>query len=473
MAAIFVLPNSLFEQNDLIAANPAAIVYIIEHPVFFTMYPYHKLKLVLHRASMKYYAYYIAKKYGNKVVYVDYAKYPALRIPRGVQIYMYDPVDHHAIGETARFSPQIVDTPLFLCGRAEIAKYKPDATNFRHVDFYKYMRQTRGVLMKKDGTPRGGKYSFDTENRAIFPRSYRDPYQLRKYNCKYLTEARAYIERNFAENPGEIITYLPITHAETRAYFRAFVARRLQQFGKYQDAVRSDILVGNHSGLAALMNIGLITPQYVVDALRNSTAPLASLEGYLRQVIGWREYSRLVYVRLGARLRRSNIFNARRKVPHEWYGDNVRTGFEFLDIMLQKVHKYAYLHHIERLMYIGNYLLLCGYNPSSIAAWYQSIFIDSYHVFMDSNVLGMSQWCAGPLMMTRPYFSSAAYIRRMANLSGGEWIAVWNALYYSFIARNATVLQKNYYTAAQVRNWQRKTAAEKAKIHKIAAAYNS
>jgi deoxyribodipyrimidine photolyase-related protein len=203
------------------------------------------------------------------------------------------------------------------------------------------------------------------------------------------------------------------------------------------------------------LNIGLVTDREVLDyVLKHSkNIPINSLEGYIRQLIGWRNYILLFYEREGEKIRKMNFFKHHRKMSNRWWLG--KTGIPVIDQVIQKVEKYSYAHHIERLMILGNFMLICGLEPIEINNWFMSfVSIDAYDVFMIPNVMGMSQFADGGIMMTRPYFSSSNYIKKMSNekwkgtiqLKSGEyeWDIIFDTVYYNFINEHQDYLKKNY-----------------------------
>jgi deoxyribodipyrimidine photolyase-related protein len=491
---ILVLPNGLFENNNLLTDN--CLVYIYEHPVFFTMYSYHKMKLVLHRASMQFYYDYLSdNNYRVRYVDVNNSLDKILSLHKGKTIYVHNPVDHivenDLVKKCQKHNIQLIieDTPQYLETQQELIEYGRGKKNFRHIDFYKWQRMKYDILMDKNGKPEGKKWSFDVDNRSPFPENFHEPDlpKLDVISAKYIAAARKYVKKHFPKNPGlDDNLYLPIEFGSVKKFYNFFLRKKLAKFGKYQDAVSDDIIFGNHSVLSPLMNIGLITPQYVIDKstkyFHKYDVDLASFEGYVRQVIGWRSYCRLIYLFKRRELESSNYFNNKNKLSTVWYTGKGSTGIFFIDEMIKKTLECGYLHHIERLMYIGNFMLLSKINPIECFDWFQSMFLDSYHVFMYPNVLGMSQYTAGPVMTTRPYFSASQYINNMSDykkhkntyqkitLAGTnyEWFEIWDILFYNFIFDHKHLLAKNYSTAIHVKNLNRKSKEQIKYIRSVA-----
>lgn len=278
-----------------------------------------------------------------------------------------------------------------------------------------------------------------------------------------------------------------IDHKSADLQLNKFIKNKLLNFGDFQDGANNKVFSGYHSVLSPLINVGLLDVNTIIKKVINNLNPknhqlLASTEGYIRQLIGWREYCRLIYMFRHKDLE-GNYFNNKVKLSNDWYKKKeVYTGFTFIDELINKTWDYAYLHHIERLMFVGNYMLLNRILPDDVYKWFQTMFLDGYAVFMYPNVYGMSQYSSGPVMMTKPYFSSAAYIMRMSKISGNDnmnieelkdyaWKDVWNALYYSFINSNKIKLKKNYGVANQVSNWNRKNATEKRELLALSNKY--
>lgn len=492
---VLVLPNSLFEDNELLKEHKDVIIY--EHPVFFTDWSYHKIKLVLHRATMKYYMDFIKKKYKSKVTYINYNKSLVHALKKGKgDIVVYNPADHKVEADIKRVVRKIKkklvikDTPLFYSSLGDLKKFLGDKKTILHSQFYQYQRRRLNILMTKNKKPKGGKWSFDVQNRKPFPKNFKQNYIPKSQANKYITEAKKYVNKHFGDNPGSPDIYAPITHDGAKKHFKKFLKDRFKCFGPYQDAVDEKIPFGCHSIISPLLNIGLLTPKYVVtEAEKYGTknrVPMQSLEGFIRQIIGWRESMYMLYMFKRTEMEKLNHFKHKRKLDKNiWYGTEDSSGFDIIDDMVDKTWKYGYLHHIERLMYIGNYFLINKIDPKECFDWFMTMFIDAYRWVMYGNVYAMSQYSTGKLLMTRPYFSSSSYITKMSNYTknknkyekielGGkeyEWFDVWDAIYYSFIGENRTEFKKNYAIAAQVRHWDNKTKKEQNELKKVAKLY--
>ncbi len=561
---ILVLPNQLFEQNDLIAkAPPSAQIILYEADVYFTKYKYHKLRLAFARAAFKNYAEWIEKKYKRKVKYINFNEDFAIATAKSTHfhIHVYDPVDHDVSkwlkSDLIEFFPTslrknvkitIHETPMFLCSTPDIKNYKSNIGGssgsnpiYKQTSFYIWQRKRMQLLLDTAGKPIGGKWSFDKENRLPFPKPVNGADSMQKSNnsrkhktnpydtilpantTKHVIEAIKYVEKWFAGNPGVISggsLYLPTDHAGAKKQFKRFLAEKLACFGPYQDASRNDVIFGCHTVISPLLNVGLLTPQWVVNeliahwksksAVLRGTAKqklLESVEALLRQIIGWREIVRLLYVEEYPTMVKSNFFKHTKKLPQEWYADPFKMAensaksklHQITPVydLLKKVWVVSYANHIERLMYLGGFMLLCEFSPVTIHDWFMCMFIDSYQWVMAANVYAMSQY-ATPILMTKPYFSSSNYIMKMSGVSAHpttspigsmqpktaqtktaqnkpsndlNWQEIWNSLYYAFIAKHKVYFAKNYATARGVYHWNQKSQSEKNKILKIAKDY--
>lgn len=470
MKTLIILPTQLFEDNILI--DQVDKIYIIEEPFYFTYYPFHKQKLVLHRATMQNYKDFV-KKYKPK--YIEYDKVNKSLYKKiydeSDEIHIYDPIDHPIIdmyNKIFRSKIHYHDTPAFLETNEELDNYREERTNkkryFHDNSFYKWQRKRLNILMDND-KPLYDKWSFDKENRNPYDKNFKE-LPIKTYDNKYIKEACKYVERNFSDNFGEVDDfYYPITFIEARKHFKEFLNKKLETFGKYEDGMSDKVVIGSHSNISALLNIGLLTPKYVINETikvfnksNNKKELISSVEGFVRQIIGWRSYMRFVYKYHGKDMLKENFFNNKNKLSKSWY--DATTNIPILDDLIKKAKKYAYLHHIERLMYMGNFALLNMVQPKEIYEWFMICFIDSYEWVM-INVPAMSQYSTESFtMMTRPYFSSSNYIKKMSNYKDSniiikkkevKWMELWNALYYNFINTHKTKLKKIYATAMQVK----------------------
>ena len=230
-----------------------------------------------------------------------------------------------------------------------------------------------------------------------------------------------------------------------RDRFEDFLKNRFDEFGPYEDAVVKEKSILNHSVLSPLINSGLISPNFIIEKsieyYNKKNIRLNSCEGFIRQIIGRREFIRGVYIAVGSKERVKNFWNFKRKIPSSFYfGD---TGIEPIDDTIKKINKSAYANHIERLMIIGNFMLLCEFDPDEVYRWFMEMFIDSYDWVMVPNVYGMSQFSDAGMMSTKPYISSSNYILKMSNYKKGDWCKIWDSLFWNFMDKQRDFFVKN------------------------------
>lgn len=431
-----MLPTQLFKKLEYKGKD----VFLYEDPKFFTAFKYHKLKLTYHRSTMKWYQEYLAKK-GYNVHYFEFSGVA----PVGITHFI-DPLDHSLEKKYRKLYPKAVmlQNQSFTLTRSEIIDnshifYK--SGKFSHSSFYKWQRRRLDILMNGD-VPRGGVWSFDADNRKKMPDSIVVPGLPRVSIAKAIgDEAKKYIDKHFPQNYGEMNLIYPITHSGAMKWLRKFVDERLTRFGDYQDASRPGEPFLFHSVLTPMLNVGLLTDWDVINEVLKKKVKISSVEGFIRQLIGWRNYTYAVYT-LSPEIQRSNFFGNTGKLSSVWWtGD---TGVLPLDdIIRTKILPYAYAHHIERLMYLGSYMLMSGAHPREVYRQFMEWTIDAYEWVMVPNIYGMSQY-ADPCMMTRPYISSSAYILRMSRYLRGDWCAKWDSLYRDFVRRHRQFFKKNY-----------------------------
>lgn len=274
-----------------------------------------------------------------------------------------------------------------------------------------------------------------------------------------LEDHAQYINRNYPDNPGSLDHFIyPVTRDGALKWLDDFLKNRLLLFGDYQDAISSKESFLFHSLVSPLLNSGLLKPLEVVrkaveEYRGRPEISLNSVEGFVRQIIGWREYVRLIYEQEGIVQKNSNFWNNERPMPEAFY-EGI-TGIPPVDESIRRIKKYGYIHHIERLMVIGNFALLCEIDPGEVYRWFMELSIDSYDWVMTPNVYGMSQYADGGLIMTKPYISSSNYIRKMSDYSSGDWCDVWDGLFWRFIHKHKDKFEDIPRMAVMVANLER------------------
>ena len=451
-----LFPHQLFEVFDFLSKD--MLIYLIEETLFFNQYKFHKQKLLFHRATMKFYEQYLTSN-GYNVIYIEAlnnASDVRVLIKKLIEddvreLHIINPTDNWLEKRIRKFENTIditwYENPLFINTKSELNSFfKKEKKKFFQTSFYKEQRLKRNILIE-DNKPMGGRWTFDTDNRKKYPKNKSAPAILFSDNNAFFKEAKNYIEKNFSKNPGELHDFqmYPTTYEEANSWLRSFFETRFHEFGDYEDAIVKDEHFLHHSVLSPLINVGLLEPKTVIDkaidfAFQNNV-PINSLEGFVRQVLGWREFIRGIYEVKGTEERTKNFWNHTRKIPKSFY--NGSTGIPPIDTTIKKVLKTGYAHHIERLMILGNFMLLCEFNPDEVYQWFMELFIDAYDWVMVPNVYGMSLFADGGLMSTKPYISSSNYIKKMSDYAPGNWQKVWDGLFWRFMNKNREFLSKN------------------------------
>ena len=482
MSNIFIIfPTQLFRNVQLLNDKQ---IYIVEEPYYFTRLSFHKLKLAYHRATMRKY-YDNLKKKGFSIKYIEFSKIKDLYSKlKNNNIEIYHPIDIPLLNQLKKQFKNLIIHPTLNFTFTHLESKEIKKSCFRngkyyHDDFYKFQRKKLNILMDKN-KPVGGKLSYDNMNRETFKKNMNIP-RLPKINQdKYIKEAKIYIEKNFSKNYGSLDNFIyPISLTSSRNWLKKFLEERLSKYGPYQDAVdNNDKPFAYHAIISPMMNIGMLTDTEVIEMsneyyLKNKNKiPINSFEGFIRQVIGWRNYVYLLYLEEGEKMRKMNFLKHKGKIGKEfWEGT---TGILPIDDIIKKIDKYAYAHHIERLMYLGNYMLISQKDPNEVYRIFMEWTIDSYDWVMVPNVYGMTQYADGGMMMTRIYFSSSNYIQKMSNYKKSkdtDWWKIWDAIYYSFINRHQKILRKNYATSRQVIHWDKKNKKEQQELLNIAKKY--
>ncbi|MFN9108857.1 MAG: cryptochrome/photolyase family protein, partial [Bacteroidota bacterium] len=348
----------------------------------------------------------------------------------------------------AKFSlkTRIIPNPNFITEKKEADEYFQNKKNYFQTDFYIHQRKKLNLLLDARQKPVGGKWTFDAENREKLPKKITLPsIQLPKENI-YLQEAKAYVHNHFSSHYGTVDTYYyPVTHDDAEAWMTAFLETSIENFGKYEDAIASKEHFLFHSVLTPMLNIGLLSPKEIIDKAlafaEKKSIPLNSTEGFIRQIIGWREFIHIVYNREGSKQRTTNYWGFKRKIPASfWKGT---TGIDPVDIVIRKTLKTGYAHHIERLMILGNFILLCEFDPDEVYRWFMEMFVDAYDWVMVPNVYGMTQFADGGLMTTKPYISGSNYLLKMGDWQKGEWSSIWDGLFWHFMHKQRHFFAQN------------------------------
>ncbi|RYD50001.1 MAG: cryptochrome/photolyase family protein [Verrucomicrobiaceae bacterium] len=483
-----VYPHQLFEDHP--ARHKGQLILLIEDPLFFGNDPHwplgvHKQRLVLHRASMKAWAKgkkdirYVEVPLGAELDSVDLLEKAVAKTVTCLEL--VDPFDDVLMRRIRRFvegrgiemvvhpTPNFLTPPDFLEKHTGPSRKKPFMATF-----YQEQRRRMSIIVEVDGSPVGGHWSFDTENRQRFPEDHLAPGEPRTKANEQVRGAIEWVERRFPGNPGRADTFAyPVTRHDALAWLDRFLAERFADFGAYEDALSRNHRVLFHSVLTPILNIGLLDPQEIVDRALVHAAkhnvPMNSLEGFIRQVIGWREFMAGIYRHRGVEIRNGNFWNHDRPMPRAFYEGT--TGIPPVDDTIRRVLDHGWCHHIERLMVMGNFMLLCRIRPHDVYRWFMELFVDAYDWVMVPNVYGMSQFADGGTFTTKPYLSGSNYIRKMSYYPKGDWCETWDALFWCFIGDHLEFFASNPRLSMMARTWEKLPAAKKEAHHTRAMAF--
>ena len=378
---------------------------------------------------------------------------------------------------------EVKEDDRFFCPIARFRSWADGRKQLRMEFFYREMRRDYKILLTSDGQPEGGQWNFDAENRKSLPKGLKIPQPYREEPDAVTTEVLALVAERFKGHFGKLDGFFyAVTAAGAERALDHFIRHCLPLFGDYQDAMAMGQETLFHSILSPYINAGLLDPRRVVDAAeqawRQGHAPLNAAEGFIRQILGWREYVRGIYWLKMPGYADTNALNAHRPLPDfYWTG---RTDMNCLAQVIRQTERLAYAHHIQRLMVTGTFALLAGVDPHELHEWYLSVYADAYEWVELPNTVGMSQFADGGLLASKPYAASGAYINRMSNYCGtcrydvkqrtGPNACPFNPLYWDFIARHREKIGGNPRMAQMVRTYDKFADAEKARIAESAAA---
>jgi len=452
--------NQLF-ANEWIEEAEADVIFMAESEKTCRSYRAHRHKLVLILSSMRSKADSL-REAGYEVVYTrleDDDGRPLgtilsdhLSDQRYAELVHFETESHgtdarlEAMCSEQGLTKRTLRSPMFVTGREAFAAYRDSHKRLFMADFYRWQRKRLGVLVDANGDPDGGQWSFDAENRKKLPKKLVPPALSRPKWTAHTEDIVRLVNARFTEHPGDAAEFwLPTTEAQAEQALESFLKERLCLFGDYEDALSSAYPTVFHSVLSPLMNIGLLTPRTVVDrTLRYAEeheTPLNSLEGFIRQVVGWREFIRGVWNTLPPSHWEQNFWGHERQLGDDWYEGT--TGIPPLDDAIVRARTTGYNHHIERLMVVGNLMLLCRVDPNAAYRWFMEMYVDSADWVMAPNVYGMALHSEGGAFTTKPYICGSNYLRKMSDYPKGPWCEIVDGLYWSFIRDHRDFFEKN------------------------------
>ena len=458
MKSLFlILGNQLFPQNHL-NKHKNSTFFMCESYDLCTFQKHHKLKLILFLSSMRSYADEL-KKNKFKVNYIDLHKDFKISYEKKLENFIKKNKYQELISfeiEDKFFEKKIsslckknkiewtiIQSPMFLNSRDEFKNYLSKTKRPFMANFYKIARAKTDILMDNN-KPKGGKWSFDEDNRKKLPKDIKIPEMITAIETKHTKVLKQQIDNIFKNHPGEVDNFwLPTTYEDAVKWLDYFIIKKFNLFGDYEDAVDTNNNFLFHSALSPMINLGLLTPELIIQRVKKveTKIKINSYEGYVRQIIGWREFIRGIYQNYDKKLEENNFFKHKNSLNNKWYDGT--TGLDPLDHSIKNAQKYGYTHHIERLMVLCNIMNLCEIKPNEVYNWFMEMFVDSSDWVMSPNVYGMGLFSDGGIFSTKPYICGSSYFMKMMNFKRGNWNDIMDGLYWRFINKNRKFFQSN------------------------------
>lgn len=476
--ALIVLGDQLFPLETY-APHKGAEVFMAEDLGLCTHYKYHKHKIILFLAAMRNYSQELKAK-GFNVHYEELGEKSFIQ--RLSDFLVSKKITKIKMGEIndkffekeltnlfkeLKLTVEFIPTPMFMCSREEFKSYLFFQPKPFMKTFYEKERKRQKILLDQKGGPVGGQWSYDVENRKKAPKDLTNKDPILFEESKVTSAIKLIVEEKFPDHPGLVDNFwLPISRADSLKWLNHFLENHLKDFGAYEDAItpRSPFLY--HSILSPMMNMGLITPEEIIkSALKKAEAsdiPLASLEGFIRQIMGWREFVRGIYQNYSHVEEEKNFFNHGRRLTDHWYSGT--TGLPPVDDAINKANDYGYCHHIERLMVLSNVMLMSELHPHEVHRWFMEMFVDSADWVMGPNVYGMAQFSDGGIFATKPYISGSNYILKMSDYKKGDWCDIWDGLFWRFIGKHREFFAKQYRLSFMVVTLDKMDKAKKERL---------
>ena len=487
-----VLGNQLFKSEVLkkhLQDHSKLKVFMREDKELCTYYKFHKQKIIFFLSAMRTYADELSK---NKIS-VHYEKIEdtfksKLTFEQALEKFIVDQkIKTASIYEIEdkffekrlmtlfakmKINLQVIQSPMFLTSRDQFKKYLSPTRRPFMKTFYEKQRVALKILIEKDLSPVGGQWSFDAENRLPLPNKINPPDVARIKTSQHVKDVSLLTDTFFSGHVGLSEQFwLPVSRGEAHAWLDQFIEERLEQFGPYEDAIPEHSTFVFHSVLTPFLNVGLLTPDEIVRAVlthyKKAKVPIASVEGFIRQVIGWREFIRGIYQNYSDKQETTNYFKHTKKLKQCWYDGT--TGITPLDTTIKKTVQFGYAHHIERLMVVGSLMLLLEIEPAEAHKWFMEMFIDSSDWVMGPNVYGMALFSDGGIFATKPYFCGSNYYKKMGlykidAVSQKQWADGVDGLYWGFIEKHKDFFLKNPRMSMMARTVEKMELAKKKRI---------
>jgi deoxyribodipyrimidine photolyase-related protein len=487
---VYVLGDQLTMQvGPLSRLKPSeTVVLMVESLERGQSVPFHKQKLGLIYSAMRHFKLELERagfkvNYQSCVKWIDGIQAHLGQYP-GASLTLMQPADHgvdsmlHSMIETHGGTLEVVPNELWLSSDADFDVFAKDKKSLRMEFFYRLMRKKTGWLM--DGSePVGGSWNYDADNREVPPIGHRFPEKLEFEQDSLTLETLAWVRKNFPNNFGNLEKFnWPVTRDQALMALEHFLRHRLALFGPFEDAMIEGETQLYHSLISPALNIGLLTAREVCEralefaANLNNKIPVSSIEGFIRQILGWREFMRHVYRTKMPAFHNENRLEHTAKLPNlYWTG---KTNMRCLSQSVTQVLETGHSHHIQRLMVLGNFALIAGVRPQEINDWFLIAYVDAFDWVVSPNVLGMSQYADFGSFTSKPYASGGAYISRMSNhcqgckfnpkKTVGEDACPFSSLYWDFLDRHAITFAKNQRMSMILAGWKKRDPEEKRAI---------
>jgi deoxyribodipyrimidine photolyase-related protein len=457
---LLILGNQLFPIDQVLALDPAA-VFMAEDHYLCSHFRYHQQKVVLVLAAMRAYADEL-RAAGLVVHYTKLEEESELSINEALvdclQTHNYSSLVHFEVeGKAAQANLaravqnasvvcEEIRSPMFLCDRPRFEAFVQSRKKPQMAAFYKAERTRLNILLTSDGKPVGEQWSFDADNRKKLPKDVHPPELPEIAQNIHLASVITLVAERFAGHPGKAEEFSwPSTRAGALNWLDDFIEHRLEGFGPYEDAMSTRSETVFHSVLSPMMNIGLLVPNEVLERViavaQTRDIPLQSLEGFVRQIMGWREFVRGIYQNFSAQQASTNYWSHHRQLTEHWYLGG--TGIAPLDDTIEITQRKGWCHHIPRLMVVANLMTLCEIEPKAAHRWFMEMYVDSASWVMGPNVYGMGIFSDGGIFATKPYICGSNYLLKMSNYPKGPWCDVVDGLYWRFIEKNRAFFAQN------------------------------
>lgn len=483
MKKIFiVLGNQLFNPSYFEKFRNDHLFFICEDFHLCTYQKHHKHKILLFLSAMRSFADELKKK-KFEVIYksieeMDFKESYVDKLFKEIEKENVKEISMFEV-EDKFFEKQLLDnlkelklnylkSPMFLSSRDDFKTYLNQVKKPFMANFYKKQRVDHNILVDSNNKPVGGKWSFDDENRKKLPKEIDLPEKFTLKETKHTKDLKEIVEKTFSHHPGKTKSFWTCTNRkDTESYLDYFLDKKIENFGDYEDAVdqRDNILF--HSALSPQINLGLLTPEEIISKIKSKTiSKINSHEGYIRQLIGWREFIRGIYQNFDEKLEKSNFFNHKKVMKETWYTGT--TGLVPLDYSINNAIEYGWTHHIERLMILCNIMNLSEINPKEVYKWFMEMFIDSSDWVMSPNVYGMGLFSDGGIFATKPYICGSSYFLKMMHFKKGSWCDIMDGLYWRFIDKHKDFFLSNPRLSMMVRILEKMNEERKNKIFNAA-----